>query len=554
MNNNKGFTLVELIAVLAIMSILFTIGISTFKITNNSEEDTKKANVNTVEKAINVYYKILSQKGKLNYANDGSETTFCVSYENLVKNGYITEEKIPTYEETDESGNVIQTKYKYASVIIKNNNLEFTNTSDSSNCQKEKTNITPIKNKSGSKSEGDDSTGEINAYSFTSTINQTSENTYKVDSKFKMTITQNIDITAYRPIFTFMVLDRSGSMGGTPIKNAVAAIKNLTSDLEEENSAASPNPDNPDNKPVYCTSVVDFENSASVETYFTHKKITPSTNTLRGTVYHEPLMLINDTVLSNISSYVASDSNMCKTALNNNPLYFILFLSDGAPFDKYGIYNRYDEDNGIVLKNYTEKLKQKGVYMFTISYGQTNNTHLKCMASKVLGENETYVDSDYKLCDTYSDASKLRGYNASGSGTPVYYFESSQTEGSLTEIFKTFSTVAKKEARKTDYDKVNITFSINTNYFNLETTDGNNKEFKNTISIDSMDTQYLTSKNDFNIVLINDKFEDKEVKLFNSITLEFIDDDKKVENRTVEVPENQLPKVNVYKYKDTLIN
>ena len=549
MNNNKGFTLIELIAVLAIMSILFTIGISTFKITNNSKEDTKKANVNTVEKAINVYYKILSQKGKLNYANDGTETTFCVSYENLVKNGYITEEKIPTYEETDESGNVIQTKYKYASVVIKNNNLEFTNTSDSSNCQKEKTNITPIKNKSGSKSEGDDSTGEINAYSFTSTINQTSENTYKVDSKFKMTISQNIDITVYRPIFTFMVLDRSGSMGGTPIKNAVAAIKNLTSDLEKENKASAPNPDNPDNKPVYCTSVLEFANSSSVETNFTDTSITPSTYDYGGTVYYTPLQLIYDKMLTNITSYVNSSSTRCKNALNNNPLYFILFLSDGYPFDDYG-----SSDYSNYLKIYTEKLKQKGVYIFTISYGVSNNTHLKCMASKVLGENETYVDSDYKLCNTYNDASKLRGYNASGSGTPVYYFESSQTEGSLTEIFKTFSTVAKKEARKTDYDKVNITFSINTNYFNLETTDGNNKEFKNTISIDSMDTQYLTSKNDFNIVLINDKFEDKEVKLFNSITLEFIDDDKKVENRTVEVPENQLPKVNVYKYKDTLIN
>ena len=66
--------------------------------------------------------------------------------------------------------------------------------------------------------------------------------------------------------------------------------------------------------------------------------------------------------------------------------------------------------------------------------------------------------------------------------------------------------------------------------------------------------KFLTSKNDFNITLINDNFEGTEIKLFKSIKLEFIDYDGKVDNKTVEVPENQLPKVNVYKYKDTLIN
>ena len=74
------------------------------------------------------------------------------------------------------------------------------------------------------------------------------------------------------------------------------------------------------------------------------------------------------------------------------------------------------------------------------------------------------------------------------------------------------------------------------------------------MNIDSMETKFLTSKNDFNITLINDNFEGTEIKLFKSIKLEFIDYDGKVDNKTVEVPESQLPKVNVYKYKDTLIN
>ena len=173
------------------------------------------------------------------------------------------------------------------------------------------------------------------------------------------------------------------------------------------------------------------------------------------------------------------------------------------------------------------------------------------MASKVLGENETYTDADYKLCNTYSDASKLIGYNATGTGTKVFYFESSQQQSSLSEIFKTFSTVARKESQKTEYDKINITFTINNKYFKL---DNNSKEFKSSLNIDSMETKFLTSKNDFNITLINDNFEGTEIKLFKSIKLEFIDYDGKVDNKTVEVPENQLPKVNVYKYKDTLIN
>lgn len=536
--NNKGFTLIELIAVLAIMGILFTIGIATFNFKGNTEEDTKKVNINTVEKAINVYYKILSQKGKLNYSKDSEETAFCVSYENLVKNGYLVENKIPT----DENGN----KYKYATVTIKNNLLSYVNTNDTESCKKEKTNITPIKNKSGNQGENQDDTETVNSYEFNSTINQTSENTYKVDSKFRMTISQNIDITEYRPIYTFIVLDRSGSMGGSPIANAVASIKNLTTDLYNENMKDAPNPDKPNNKPIYCTSVVRFGSSSSVETPFTHNIISPGTSAPDGTIYYMPMQLINNTLLSNMSAYVAGDSDVCKNALNNNPLYFILFLSDGDPFDGYGA-----SGDGTTLKNNTEQLKAKGVYIFTISYGYGNNSHLKCMASKVLGENETYTDADYKLCNTYSDASKLIGYNATGTGTKVFYFESSQQQSSLSEIFKTFSTVARKESQKTEYDKINITFTINNKYFKL---DNNSKEFKSSLNIDSMETKFLTSKNDFNITLINDNFEGTEIKLFKSIKLEFIDYDGKVDNKTVEVPENQLPKVNVYKYKDTLIN
>ena len=530
--NNKGFTLIELIAVLAIMGILFTIGIATFNFKGNTEEDTKKVNINTVEKAINVYYKILSQKGKLNYSKDSEETAFCVSYENLVKNGYLVESKIPT----DENGN----KYKYATVTIKNNQLAYVNTNLTESCKKEKTNITPIKNKSGNQGENQDDTETVNSYEFNSTINQTSENTYKVDSKFRMTISQNIDITEYRPIFTFIALDRSGSMDGYPIIYAASAIKSLTEDLNKINSEDAPNPDKPNNKPIYCTSVIQFQSSASVETSFTDLVISPNTDAPGGTYYSSALQVINDTMFPNLNQYISTEN--CRKRVDN-ALFFILFLSDGLPGDYYGQSNN--------LKSYTETLKQKGVYFFTISYGQSDNTHLKCMASKVLGENETYTDADYKLCNTYSDASKLIGYNATGTGTKVFYFESSQQQSSLSEIFKTFSTVARKESQKTEYDKINITFTINNKYFKL---DNNSKEFKSSLNIDSMETKFLTSKNDFNITLINDNFEGREIKLFKSIKLEFIDYDGKVDNKTVEVPENQLPKVNVYKYKDTLIN
>lgn len=541
--NNKGFSLMELIAVLAIMSILFTIGIASFNIKDNSKDQETKANVNTIEKAINVYYKILSQKGKLNYAqntNDENvtETNFCINYENLVKNGYLAEERIPI----DDEGN----KYKYAFVTIKESNLTYINTNDISECQKSKTNITPITNKNSSQDDGGGNQENVNAYEFTSTISQTSENTYRVDSKFGMTIYYEIDVTTYRPIYTFIALDRSGSMDGSKIVNAVDAIKNLTTDLYAINQKEAPNPANPTNKPIYCTSVVKFGSSSNMETNFTDKVISPGTSAPDGTNYYMPMQLINNTLLPNIANYIDSSSSLCKDALNENPLYFILFLSDGLPFDDYG-----SGSDGITLKNNTEALKEKGVYIFTISYGYGNNSHLKCMASKVLGEGEKYTSNDYKLCNTYSDANKLIGYHATGTGTKVYYFESSQTKDSLTKVFNTFSEVATKESRKTDYDKVNITFTLNDKYFTLNNKD---TEFQKTVEINSTNTKRITSKNDFNITLINNKFEDKEIKLFKSIKLEFIDVDKKVENKTVEVPDNQLPKVNVYKYKDTLIN
>lgn len=56
-NKKKGFTLVELLVVISIISILTIVGISSFKTVQIKSRDTRRKNdLNSVSKALNMYY------------------------------------------------------------------------------------------------------------------------------------------------------------------------------------------------------------------------------------------------------------------------------------------------------------------------------------------------------------------------------------------------------------------------------------------------------------------------------------------------------------------
>ena len=88
---NKGFTLVELLAVIVILSLVITIGtFSVMKIRNNSLKKIVDTKVNDLEASAIVYGQeepdILDSKCNI----DGVEYSFCkrISVVTLIKNGY----------------------------------------------------------------------------------------------------------------------------------------------------------------------------------------------------------------------------------------------------------------------------------------------------------------------------------------------------------------------------------------------------------------------------------------------------------------------------------
>lgn len=533
----NGFTLIELLAVIVIIAIITVVGLASFSFTKDTNIKNESTET-TVERAINVYYQNLYKNNKLKYnktTTDGVSTMeFCVLLDSLVKGGYLNDNNLPK----DENGNV----YKYA--LIKKvssdtiQDLEYTYTSDENLCKKSKINISSIKNEN-SPSEGQiGEEADVNTYSFYQSITQIDTDSYRVKSNFSIKV--SFDITSYVPIYTVMVLDRSSSMSGTPISNAVSAIKNMTEQFANINKEYE---NETGNRPVYCTSVVQFGSSASLETKFTDAIISPGTRAPGGT-YYAPGLTLAENVLNN--KLENSSSELCKNYANApKVLNFIIFLSDGSPGDSFNS----------TFKSITERIKQNGTTIFTISYGSSNNNNLKCMASRAYSEDEEKEENDYITCTSLSDSSNFIGYNSTGSTGQkrVYYFETSISEASLNAVLQKFSDEAGKMSKSTEYDIATINYTLNSHYFENQE-DSSKSTIIKSYNLTNKDG-YVTGISDFEIRLKDISInENTEIPLFNSITIDLIDNEGVVENKTITIPEANIPKVNAYKYIDTLVN
>lgn len=541
----NGFTLIELLAVIVIIAIITVVGLASFSFT----KDTNIKNESTetvVERAINVYYQNLYKNNKLKYSkstNNGVSTMeFCVKLDNLVKNGYLNQESIPTYECPIEDDNEQKCPYTY--VIIKkiNEKMEYHFTNEENDCQKTKTNISSVKNEN-SPSEGQiGEEADVNKYSFSQSITQIDTDSYKVESNFSIKV--SFDITSYVPIYTVMVLDRSGSMSGTPISNAVAAIKKMTGQFANINNEYK---NETGNRPVYCTSLVRFTSSSSLETPFTDAVISPGSSA-SGTTNYAPALTLAENVLNN--KLENSSSELCKNYANApKVLNFVIFLSDGIPSDSFNS----------TFKSITERMKKNGTTIFTISYDSSNNDNLKCMASRAYSEDEEIEENDYITCSSISDSSNFIGYNSTASTGKkrVYYFETSISEDSLNAVLQKFSDEAGKMSKSTEYDTATITYTLNSNYFENQKDSSKNAIIKsyNLTDKDIIKDGYVTGITNFNIRLKDINInENTEIPLFNSITIDLVDNEAVVENKTITIPEVNIPKVNAYKYIDNLVN
>ena len=99
MKNKKGFTLIEVLAIIVLIAIVFSI---TFLIVNNvndsAKEETIQINENSILAAANIYTEEFNKN--LNWRSNDEETMVCVSVEEIVNQGMLEKDKVGTnYEE-----------------------------------------------------------------------------------------------------------------------------------------------------------------------------------------------------------------------------------------------------------------------------------------------------------------------------------------------------------------------------------------------------------------------------------------------------------------------
>lgn len=95
MKNKKGFTLIEVLAIIVLIAIVFSI---TFLIVNNvndsAKEETIQINENSILAAANIYTEEFNKN--LNWRSNDEETMVCVSVEEIVNQGILEKDKVGT--------------------------------------------------------------------------------------------------------------------------------------------------------------------------------------------------------------------------------------------------------------------------------------------------------------------------------------------------------------------------------------------------------------------------------------------------------------------------
>lgn len=107
--NNKGFTLVELLATIVVISIILTIvSISVGPIVKKYEKNLSKTQISIIEEAANVYY--LKEGIKNSYENRSFK--ICVNLDYLIKNDYIEDESVKSIYDNEKLEGSVEITYK----------------------------------------------------------------------------------------------------------------------------------------------------------------------------------------------------------------------------------------------------------------------------------------------------------------------------------------------------------------------------------------------------------------------------------------------------------
>lgn len=211
----KGFTLVELLAVLAIISILVSIVVAIYFYNKGSVKNTVSDILyKNIIDASDVYYSEFENNFIWHRNDDGSETS-CINLKKLVDKGI--------FPNNNSEFNAI--KDEKIVVINRVNGVNTYSLGELSECIFWEIDSGDVVNNVPDYSVGD---GELGGTNISQNVTS-NDNKYQVNLNFN---TKNFEETVTtNDVYVTVVLDESGSMYGTKYNNAVQASKTLASSL-----------------------------------------------------------------------------------------------------------------------------------------------------------------------------------------------------------------------------------------------------------------------------------------------------------------------------------
>ena len=357
MMEKKGFTILELIAVIFILSLVILLFISSYgSTTNNIMEERHSAAEEILGNAIDIYYHLGLSDGSLQYYPDGTKINTCIKLKTLVENGYLAEE------------NTLYDAGSIAILEVDNGKIkwEIAGENDAKVAEKcffDQVNLTGITHP---ESQG------IDNYTFSQTISLTDINTFKIDTDF--TFKTLLGISIKQPnTYVIMSLDTSGSMGVfNNISNANEAVTALFNDFSSSEYNV-------------CLAFIDMSSEVRLVQPFTNQTFTAHAVANDAENYTHSLWMAYDmffTPEDELPKYYLtggppdirpSGSTVVNSALGTNVYSvpecngrleadnkILLFMSDGYPESRWVVNTMYDAAN---------KFKDKGGKIITYRYG-----------------------------------------------------------------------------------------------------------------------------------------------------------------------------------------
>lgn len=431
---SDGFSLLELLAVLVIISIVFFIGIYMYNgVISSSRNEIDEQSKDMLMDAVDVYIEEFRGSENWKEGNDVDEqVSFCVSISNLINTGYYKGDENIISEWKD--------KYLVKVVVDRDGiyNYELINSSDSYVCEVNVDTIEMVNQIGNYKFVDEDS--EVATLDYT--VTKKDELVYTIDNVIKANILPKIEVELKS--YITLVLDRSGSMKKYLDEEEGAAISLVDSIVSASSNGGL------DKAQV---ALVEYATKPYLSRNFSHA-------VLNKNVFHET----KDSKIGSGTNtpYAVTYAMMLNEKLPNDGKKFIILLYDGEPYGsmyytsnskKYwpydskvntGINSTFFknfktkfENGNIKTKNFEKKADAFLHFNASVNY-LLNNTDITLIVvgfrNKFDDKYKVLSSSDNELC---ADSGYSTGSIKKGNKKWYCYYESDK--GSLKNLFDSLS-------------------------------------------------------------------------------------------------------------------